>query len=220
MARHADRERAIELRLTGMSYSQIKEAIGVSKSTLHYWLRDYPLGEERIRALRDWSAQRIERCRETKARKKEERLAVVYERIDQEIGILSDREIFIAGMFLYWGEGSKTANYTVAVTNTDPAMLRFFLRWLQVIGADLSKLHGRLHLYSDMDLEAQTILWSRMLGVPKEIFRNPYIKDNSSSKRKNYKGRFGYGTCSLVINKKEIADQVLSGIKVLRNRYL
>jgi len=74
MARFKDREKAIILRKQGMSYSQIKKILKVGKSTLSTWLKDYPLSKQRIRELRDWSEQRIERCRETKRKKKEKRL--------------------------------------------------------------------------------------------------------------------------------------------------
>jgi len=43
MARFQDKEKALALRKQEMSYSQIKSILGISKSTLSSWLRDYPL---------------------------------------------------------------------------------------------------------------------------------------------------------------------------------
>jgi hypothetical protein len=63
-----------------MSYSQIKQAIGVSKSTLSGWLKDYPLSKERIDELRGKSERRIERYRETMRKKREKRLLDIYEK--------------------------------------------------------------------------------------------------------------------------------------------
>ena len=71
MARFRDHAKALILRKQGKSYSQIKTILKVSKSTLSLWLRDYPLSRQRIRELRDWSEQRIEKCRETKRKKKD-----------------------------------------------------------------------------------------------------------------------------------------------------
>jgi len=51
MARIQDREKAIALRKQEMSYSQIKKVLGVSKSTLSYWLKDFPLSKERVEEL-------------------------------------------------------------------------------------------------------------------------------------------------------------------------
>ena len=46
---------------------------------------------------------------------------------------LSQR-LFLAGLFLYWGEGTKAQNSLVALTNTNPAMLKFFIKWLKLFG--------------------------------------------------------------------------------------
>ncbi len=51
MAKIKEREKAIELRKKGMSYSQIREKLGTPKSTLSNWLKDHPLSKERIREL-------------------------------------------------------------------------------------------------------------------------------------------------------------------------
>ena len=64
------KEKVLAMRLKGMSYSQIKSEIKVSKSTLSLWLQKYPLSEKRIRELRDWNPQRIEKCRITKENKR------------------------------------------------------------------------------------------------------------------------------------------------------
>ena len=96
MARLVEHNKAIALRLRGMSYTEIKEKLGISKSTLHYWLKDYPLSDERIRSLRDWNAQRIERFRQTMQRKRERRVQGVYEQVQKRIGTLSKREFFIS----------------------------------------------------------------------------------------------------------------------------
>ncbi len=42
MARYEDKKKAISLRKKGYSYNKIKEELGVSKSTLSSWLKDYP----------------------------------------------------------------------------------------------------------------------------------------------------------------------------------
>ena len=104
MARKLDKQKALEMRSKGMSYSQIKEKLGVSKSTLSGWLYDMPLSPKRIRELQADSPIRIEKYRNTMRAKKEVRLKGVYEKVRKDIGKLSKRDLFLAGMFLYWGE--------------------------------------------------------------------------------------------------------------------
>lgn len=70
MARTKDKEKALALRSKGYSYSMIKEEIGISKSTLSGWLRDFPLSDKRISELQSNSEIRIEKCRATKQKKK------------------------------------------------------------------------------------------------------------------------------------------------------
>ncbi|MCR4311042.1 MAG: helix-turn-helix domain-containing protein, partial [Candidatus Taylorbacteria bacterium] len=159
--REKDHDHAVKLRLKGLSYSQIKEKLQVSKSTLSGWLSEYPLSDERIRQLRGNNPQRIERCRNTKAKKKQRRIDCVYEKVRKDIGILSKREIFLAGLFLYWGEGYKSAPATTGIANTDPAILRIFIRWLNAVKAPTEKIVARIHIYSDMDKNATINYWKK-----------------------------------------------------------
>lgn len=215
MARKKDREKATQLRLEGKSYSEIKRFLGISKSTLSGWLRDYPLSQEQIKALRDLNPRRIENFRNTMRKKREARLQIAHERAKIKIGRLRKKDIFLAGFFLYWAEGTKTANCATALANTDPAMLKFFIKWLQIVGVDKSKLKVKLHLYSDMDIRKQTLFWSHELGLPLSCFKKPYIKQSTREGIK-YKGRFGQGTCNVIFENREINDYVLMGVKYLR----
>jgi len=49
-------------------------------------------------------------------------------RIRRFLGVLSDRDLLIAGTALYAGEGSKTPG-ELRFANSDPAMIELFLRW-------------------------------------------------------------------------------------------
>jgi transcriptional regulator with XRE-family HTH domain len=214
------RNKAIGLRKEGMSYSQIKDKIGVSKSTLSDWLKDMPLSNERINELRGWSEQRIERCRNTKRLKHEARLNNVYNSAADLIGELSDREIYMGGLFLYWAEGTKASPGKVEIANTDPKMLLFFIRWFEQQRIDTSRIRVKLHLYTDMDIEEETSFWEETLELPRAQFRKPYLKETFYSKRKNYKGRFGHGTCVLSLTDVTLYEKVMMGIRYLGDSYL
>lgn len=214
MAQKKLQQRVIELRLQGMSYSQIKEKIKISKSTLSVWLKEYPLSEERIKELRDNNPRRIERFRNTMAVKKTQRLDVAYKKATMDIGTLNKRDLFIAGFFLYWGEGSKTTVATTALTNTNPTVLLFFIKWLKLFGIKKSDLRVKLHLYSDMDIEKMKEWWSKKLGIPLGQFRKPYIKKTMQSNAV-YKGYFKQGTCSVIYEGVTFLNYILMGLKYL-----
>jgi len=219
MARIVDREKAIALRLKGKSYSEIKKLLDVGKGTLSEWLRKYPLSKERLYELQGGNQARIERFRNTMQLKRDARQHIAYEKVKTRVGTLSSREFYLAGLFLYWAEGTKMTRYTVALTNTDPSMLRFFIKWLHALGVPPHKLKARLHLYTDMHIKKQTMFWAKELGLPRSMFKNTYVKDSSSTKRRNYKGRFGHGTCSVWVTGRDLSDEVLMGVKLLGNMF-
>lgn len=84
MSLHKEKSKALELRKQGYSYTQIREEIRVSKSTLSLWLRDFPLSDKRIRELRDNSQIRIEKCRITKERNKKNKLDLIYKNVSKK----------------------------------------------------------------------------------------------------------------------------------------
>jgi hypothetical protein len=215
MAYNDIRQKAIELRKKGESYNAIKTKLHVSKSTLSRWLYSLPLSEERLRELQADSPVRIERYRNTMRKKKEVRLGAAYEEMAKKIGILSSRELFLSGLFLYWAEGTKTREAGIELTNTNPSMLKFVMAWLTLLGVPMSKMKVHLHLYADMNIKKQMKFWSKILGLPLSQFRKPYIK-NTSLLSLTYKNGFGQGTCSILVGDVKLSNRVLMGIKYIQ----
>ena len=214
MARKKDKQKALAMRKNGMSYSQIKEKLGVSKSTLSGWLYNMPLSEARIRELQADNPIRIERYRNTMRAKRETRLKEVYKKVTKDIGNFSKRDLFLAGLFLYWGEGTKAANSSVVLTNTNPAMLKFFIRWLELLSIKRKDLKVKLHLYSDMNIRQSLDFWSKELKIPISQFRKPYIK-KTSLKSITYKNGFGKGTCCVMFENRDLWEYIIMGMKYI-----
>ncbi len=218
MAKFREKQLAFELRKEGKSYSQIRKTLKVSKSTLSYWLRKHPLPEQQIRLLRDWNETRIEHFRQTMLKKKNKRLEQIYQKQKKKIFPLTKRDLFIAGLFLYWGEGSKTRTAELQIANTDPAALNFFIYWVtKFLEQEKTKLKVHLHLYSDMDTEKELEFWSHTLNIPKTQFLKPYIK-KSLLKTIN-RGTYGHGTCTVKIGNARVSEGVLMGLKSIRDRF-
>lgn len=219
MAKRELHRRALELRSRGMSYTQIKHELEVSKSTLSIWLNKYPLSPERIRELRNTNEQRIERIRQTKAAKRIERQNKISDLLANKIGDPSEYQLYIAGLFLYWAEGTKSSRGVVCVTNTDPTMINFFIHWLELQQVKRERMKIKLHLYNDMNIREEINFWHLKLHLPVSSFTKPYVKESSSQKKLNYKGRFGHGTCNLIVNNMQLYEEVLLGIEYIRNLY-
>lgn len=220
MARFKDHQTALALRKKGKSYSQIKELLKVSKSTLSYWLRDYPLPQEKLRELRDWNQQRIENYRNTRRTQKEQRLAQVYKKQKKLIFPLNKREEFIAGLFLYWGEGGKSKNSSTTISNTDPSLIKFSIKWFtKILGISSEKLRVRIQLYKDMRADDAIDYWSKTLKIPKNQFTKPYFKKSNRTDL-TYKGIFVHGTCNVIINNARLCEKILMGLKSIADYYM
>jgi transposase len=102
------RDKARELRLQGWTYDQIQVELGCSKSSISLWVRDLPKPERRDPA---------EQARLANRKRWEHELAVRDEERQQtkaaagaEIGTLTERELFVAGVGLYWAEAARTSH--------------------------------------------------------------------------------------------------------------
>lgn len=215
MAKIKQKQQALNMRKRGMSYSQIKSKLKVSKSSLSLWLRKYPLSVQRITELRGRNPARIERFRNTMLNKREKSFDGVFQKVKSEIGELSDRDILIGGIFLYWGEGTKSSDYETSVSNTDPNALKFFIRWLSLFNIPKTALRVTLHLYRDMNKNKELAYWSRELNLPVACFRKPYIK-NSNLADISYKNGFGHGTCNVRYFNKEMWQYIRMALKHVR----
>lgn len=194
--------------------------LGISKSTLSDWLSKYPLSAEQFALLENSRKQGrqlgIERTRYTKKLKREKRLAEYLKEAKKTILPLSKRELFLAGLFLYWGEGGKTERGLVSISNTDPSVLKFSLIWITE-GLDIPKNKVRvlLHLYDDMIIDEVKDYWSKALNIPISQFTKPYIKKSKKTEM-DYKG-FGHGTCMLRICDTILKEKIIMGIRAIGN---
>ena len=215
MARRIDHEKAVALRKQGKSYSEIKNILGINKSTLSGWLREYPLSAQQMQQLRDLNPRRIESYRATCQKRRDARVAKVYDKVRRDIRKFSRREFFLSGLCLYWAEGTKRHDACTAIANTDPALISFFVKWLENLGVLKNRLRVRLHLYKDMNVIAETRYWSNALRIPLSQFRTPYIKDSNKAAI-TYQNGYGHGTCNIMYGNKEMNDYVLQGIRHIR----
>jgi len=218
MARHEDRRKAIELRIEGKSYSEIKSELGLSKSTLSDWLKKYPLSEKQLVRIKEKKPQQIERFRKTMASKKIAQLQQAYDQAITDWIPLSERELMLAGIFLYWGEGTKVGNGYVCISNSNPKIISFAFNWFtQALNVPKNKFKILVHLYSDMDIHKEMQYWQELLSLPISNFRKPYIKKSQRSGL-TYKS-FGHGTCNLIISSVELKEKIIQSINAISDHY-
>ncbi|MFJ3171502.1 helix-turn-helix domain-containing protein [Streptomyces roseus] len=182
------RARARELRLQGMTYDRIQAELGCSKSSISLWVRDLPKVDHRSPAEQGRDAA-FKRWAHEAPRREEARAAAV-EAARQEIGPLSDRDLFLTGVALYWAEGSKSKTYrrseTVTFINSDPGVIGVYLAWLRLMDIPRERLKFRVMIHESADVEGAEQYWADFVGVrPIELQRTTLKKHNPKTVRKN-----------------------------------
>lgn len=185
------RARARELRGQGLDYEEIAAALGVAKSSVSLWVRDLPTPARlSYEECRKRSAEGARRYWETERPAREARRAAARETAAAEIGELTDREILIAGAIAYWCEGSKSKPYRrsdrVAFMNSDPSLIKFFLRFLDTTRTPRTDLAFRVFIHESADVESAQRFWMDVTGASPGQFLTPALKrHNPKTVRKN-----------------------------------
>ncbi|WP_053851343.1 hypothetical protein [Streptomyces sp. NRRL B-24085] len=182
------RARARELRLQGWTYDRIEAELGCSRSSVSLWVRDLPKPERhdpteqaKLAARKRWEhelAVRDEERKRTKAAAAE------------AIGELSDRELFLLGVGLYWAEGGKDKAYdrreSVAFVNSDPGMIEVFLAWLDLLQVERERLRFGVMIHETADIADAEKYWADLVGADRAAFyRTTVKKHNPKTVRKN-----------------------------------
>ncbi|MGW2516600.1 helix-turn-helix domain-containing protein [Streptomyces sp. NPDC001617] len=182
------KERARELRRQGWTYHQIQAELGCSKSSVSLWVRDLPTPEpkctpEEQRARMDAGLARL------RAAQGQERQATK-SAAAEAVGKLSDRELFLLGVGLYWAEGTKDKPYSrrelVLFVNSDPGMIAVFLAWLDLLEVERDRLRFRVMIHESADVPASEQYWADLVGADKGAFNKTTLKKhNPKTVRKN-----------------------------------
>ena len=93
-----------------------------------------------------------------------------------------EKELFIAGLMLYWSEGAKSQKYVARLGNLDGKMLQVFLKFLRKIcRIDESRLRLQVRVYQKFDREKAKAYWAKLLKMPQNnISVHPHTDKRSN----------------------------------------
>lgn len=218
MSKENLKKKAIQLRKAGNSYSEILREISVARSTLSLWLRSVNLSKRQKQNLTLKKLQAAWRGGEVKKRKRIENSKKVIEQAKMEIGKITDRDAWLAGIMLYWAEGSKQkeTNISVAVrfSNSDPMMLCFFIMWLKKYLKVLdNEIVFEMYIHENHKEKKNDFInyWSKILNYPVSKFdRVYYKKHNLKTKRKNIGDKY-HGQLVIIVRKSTNLNRKITG---------
>jgi transcriptional regulator with XRE-family HTH domain len=183
------RAEAVVLRREGKSYREILEVVPVSKSTLSLWLREVVLTAEQHDHLMQLNRLGQTKAARTIQARRVARQRATIEAASAQVAEVAESELFVAGVVAYWAEGSKAKPWRqgeqVQFINSDPDMIRLFMRWLALLGVGCERLVFTVSIHESADVAAAERYWRSVVGHNAQ-FRKPVLKrHNAKTVRKN-----------------------------------
>ena len=213
----AEKERAIQLRREGKTYSEILSEISVAKSTLSEWLKSVQLAKpqkQRITKKRKESALRGAQARRT-ARVTE--VQSLKHKGLADISEISNRELWLIGVALYWAEGAKQHEHSpstgIMFANSDPEMIVVFMKWLEQAGVSLPEIWFELYVHETRKSESADFRrwWARELGVPLQKLNRVYFKKGNPKTRRKNVGDLYHGLIRIKVNSSTTLNRKING---------
>lgn len=225
-----DRKNALKMRLQGKSYGEIRSALGVPKSTLSVWLSGVVISKdlrERIdrRAYKKSVEGLIRRNRGQTAIAQKRALDIRSESM-KEIAPVSKSNLLLLGAALYWAEGYKRlltrngrelTSHAVALTNSDPLLVRTFLRFLrEYCEVPESKIKASIRIFKHQNEAELFSFWQNETKILKENFRKTYSGISRSRMGKRPFNRLPYGVIQILVADTRLFHRIMGHIEGIK----
>jgi len=209
-----DKQKAKALRKLGKSYNDIQAALGIPKGTLSLWLQNTAWSNKIKRRLTvENNLHHSVRMKQlTNIRGKS--LSILYEQAkkeaQEEFEHLKFHPLFLAGIAIYWGEGNKASPYSVTLGNTDPLMVRIFIKFLkEICGIVNKKIRAYVLIYPDLQNEVCEKFWVGASGLQKDNFNKSILIKGRHKER-----RVKYGVCTITVNSRYLKEKMLEWLRL------
>jgi len=117
-----------------------------------------------------------------------------------------EKELLIAAIMLYYGEGAKTG-VTVDFTNSDEQVIKLFLKFLRKIcRVDEKKLRFYLYCFSDQNADKLISFLSSQLKVEPNQFTKPHVRSAFNRGKRVMKN----GVIHVRYSDKKLLEKILS----------
>jgi transposase-like protein len=200
-------------RRDGASINEIARRTGAAKSSISRWVRDIELTDEQRETLRIAAYNGHVKGRTMHARLRREARMMAQE--DGRMRAQQGDRFFMAGCMLYWAEGSKDRNH-VEFTNSDPEMVRFFVRFLKTYwNLRHEDIRIACNLFADHVDQQRDIeqYWLDVAALPSESLRTSTVNVYSKYSKKKRQNRLPYGTCRVTVARTRVVQAIFGAIQ-------
>lgn len=224
-----DKNKALKLRLKGRSYSEINQIFGIPKSTLSGWFTDLELPEsarERIKKrVYEKSIKGLIKRNKLQTHLAEKRARELRGNAKKEIGKISRQNLFVIGIALYWAEGYKRpivkngkvkTFHSVSLTNSDPYLVKVFLRFLrEICRVPEEKITADIRIYQHQNENYLLKFWSKITNIPINSFKKFHYGISKSSQGKRPYNILPYGTIQIKVCNTKLYHKIMGWIEGL-----
>ena len=206
------RDAAFRLRLAGHSYNEIRDALGVPKSTLSSWFKNVVLSDTartRLASRMGLGSATLIKRNKMQTHKAERRARETRAAAKKEVPILIKRDLLIIGTVLYWAEGYKRMkirdgkelmNHTISFVNADPVMVRIFICFLnEILEIPANAIHLTMRLYPHINEKEARAHWKEATGLTDPHFQKTTQMISGASKGRRPFNRLPYGTLQVAV---------------------
>lgn len=227
MAKFDKRLQAHKLRREGWSIGAIANVLEVSKSSASVWCSELVLTKQQEEllsrnAILKRDSGRIKGAL-TQKRKKEARIAFYREKGKTDLGKISNRDFFLAGIALYWAEGTRKSGSKFSFTNSEPEIVKFMMIWLgKIMDVKKTEFMPRIFINAIHEPRINQVkkFWATLLGLPVSQFGKLVLLKRPPRKvYENYDTY--YGVLNLGVHRgSELKYRTLGLIEALRDQTL
>lgn len=215
MAKPREKSKAIKLRKRGYSYREILEKVPVAKSTLSLWLQGIGLAKEQKQRLSEKKLAAAIKGAMIKKKYCQALVKLIKGKARKEIGNINKRDLWMIGTALYWAEGTKEKHYRisekVAFSNTDPAMIILFIRWLErVCNVSPPDITYELFIHQKANWRKAQRYWASILSISNSRIRVYFKKHKVKSHRKNIRESY-HGLIKVVVKRSTNLNRKIAG---------
>jgi cell division protein FtsB len=198
MSKQKEKQKAIKLRKHGYSYSEILKQVPVAKSTLSLWLQSVGLSKQQKQRL---TKKKLESALRGARRKREQKIALInklHREAEKDIKKITKRELWLIGIMLYWAEGSKEKDTAANIqfSNSDPVMIKLFLKWLiDICNIGYNKINFSIYIHENHKHRLEKVInyWVQKIGLSKKFFTGVYFKKGNPKTKRTNVGNNYYG---------------------------
>lgn len=120
----------------------------------------------------------------------------------------ADAELLGTGLGLYWGEGTKANKYEVRLGNTDPELIKVFIKFLvKLFDVKEDRLRFGLQIFTDINPESALEYWCNQLNVKPSQFYKVHITLSGSIG--TYRKKSQFGVLTVHFHNKKLRDIIV-----------